>query len=774
MPPCPRGRTDDIQPEFPYPSKARAISRPPAFARSLITAALLSCTSAAALAQDEPAQGDGAEGTLVAGGAPDADPATSLDFAADEIRYDAEREVVTASGNVVIVRGPYRVRADEVVYNRRSGTVTALGGVEGVDLSGNQLYAEELELQDDLRDGAIDGFLLILADGGRLAAATGRRQDGISVVERGVYSPCRVLDGDGCPRQPLWQIKASEVVHDPKRERIRYRNPRFEFLGIPLLALPTLAHADNPEARADGVLVPTFRIDNDVGVSVGVPYFMALGKSRDLTLTPTVFTEVAPSLSLDYRQAGANGAFEIGTIATVASIEERVPGVGLTESPERLRGYLYANGGFQHDERWSSQFGVRLTTDDTYLRRYEISRDTTLRNFARIARKDTESYLSIEAWAFQGLALDDQQGLIPVALPVVDYEYRPAETLGGGRASLDASTAVVQRTDGMDTFRASAGASWRRQEITTLGQVVTAEAMVRGDVYHTADAAAAVLPIYAGDEGFRARAIPAAALDVKWPLAGPIANGTQMLIPRVQLSVSPRGLNDGIPNEDSRSVDLESTNLFDISRFPGHDRWEGGARVTYGAAYRLQRPRFLFEAEVGQSYSLDDSPSIAPKGTGLAENFSDIVGRNELRFGNRFDVVHRYRVDKDDLTLRRNEIDVRVGGARDYLVAGYLQLNRDIGVEDLADREELRLGGRFALSRYWAAFGSITVDLTDQAEDPLSLSDGFEPIRHRAGVTYEDECFRFGVTWRRDYIETRELERGNTLLFTVALKNIGG
>lgn len=696
----------------------------------------------------------------------------AIEFAADSIDYDPTSEVVRASGNVVVARGEYRVRADEVTYDRATGTVTARGNVEGIDLQGNELYAGEVVLQDDLRDGAIDGFLLVLADGGRLAASEGLRTEERIVVERGVYSPCRVIDGNGCPQEPLWQIKADQVTYAPEEERIRYRNPRFEILGIPVLALPALSHADSPEARADGILIPDFRIDNDTGISITQPYFFALDRQSDLTVAPTLYTEVAPSLSAEYRQVLAAGAFQIGGIATLSSVERFEAGERISSSAEKFRGYLYGNGAFQHSEEWRSEFAVRATTDDSFLRRYEISRDTSLRNFARTQKHTASSFFSVGGWAFQGLALDDDQGLIPLALPIVDYTYRPG-MVAGGRVSLDASSATVMRADGMDSFRLTAGGGWRRDGYTRWGQQITLQGLVRGDLYRTWDADLAELEIYEGQEGFEGRLIPAAAIDVRWPLAGPAFGGTQLVTPRVQLSASPRGLNDDIPNEDSRSVDLESTNLFDLSRFPGHDRWEGGSRITYGVEYRLQRPRWLVEAEIGQSYSLDDSPSIVPSGTGLAENFSDFVGRNSLRIGSRFDLVHRYRVDKDNLKVRRNEIDLTYGGRRDYVTLGYLKLDRDIGFEDLADREEVRAGGRVALTRYWSVFGSVILDLTDSSEDPISLADGFEPVRHRVGAGYEDECFEFSVTWRRDYIETLELQRGNTFSFSVSLKNIG-
>ena len=39
-----------------------------------------------------------------------------------------------------------------------------------------------------------------------------------------------------------------------------------------------------------------------------------------------------------------------------------------------------------------------------------------------------------------------------------------------------------------------------------------------------------------------------------------------------------------------------------------------------------------------------------------------------------------------------------------------------------------------------SVFGSTVLDLTGEDEDPLSLADGYEPVRHRLGITYEDEC----------------------------------
>jgi len=230
-----------------------------------------------------------------------------------------------------------------------------------------------------------------------------------------------------------------------------------------------------------------------------------------------------------------------------------------------------------------------------------------------------------------------------------------------------------------------------------------------------------------------------------------------------------------IPNEDARAVDLEDSNLFALNRFPGHDRWEDGVRVTYGADWAVDLPGVSVRTNVGQSYRLSTRESILPPGTGLSGRFSDFVGRTTVRIGRRLSFVHRFRLDKDGLALRRNEIDATVGGRETYATIGYLRLDRDIdpAIEDLRDREELRLGGRVGFARYWSVFGSTVIDLTSPREDPFSLADGFEPVRHRIGILYDDECIELGVTWRRDYETSGDARRGNTFLIRVALRNLG-
>ena len=94
-------------------------------------------------------------------------------------------------------------------------------------------------------------------------------------------------------------------------------------------------------------------------------------------------------------------------------------------------------------------------------------------------------------------------------------------------------------------------------------------------------------------------------------------------------------------------------------------------------------------------------------------------------------------------------------------------------VAEVDNWEELRLAGRLKFARYWSIFGATVLDLTGKEEDPLSLADGYEPVRHRLGITYEDECLELGLSWKRDYERLGEFKKGSTFALRFALKGIG-
>jgi LPS-assembly protein len=707
---------------------------------------------------------------------PSAESQQVVNFSADQLMYDSEADLVTAAGNVEMRRDGDELRADTVSWNRVSGEVRAEGNVRVVNAGGDIAYGDNVVLTDSLRDGVIENLLLVLQDGGRLAAMRATRADGVTTLDRAAYTPCAVIGSDGCPKDPTWQITAVRVVHDPTRHRITYKGASLHLFGTPIIGLPGLSHPDGGQGGGSGLLVPNLKFSRSNGVEVSAPYYWRIADNRDLTLTPHVYTKVLPALEGQYRQLTELGAFQVGGFVTYGSRQPLDPGAPEPPDTDKgVRAYVEGNGKFQLDPMWSVTASGRYVTDRTFLRRYDISSDDRLRSVVDAERIGRSSYISIAGWGFQGLRESDVGRPQPIALPAIDARWRFTDPFGWGRVELQANSLAVLRTEGQDTQRAFFAARWDRRTLTGLGQELVLTGYARGDIYHTANIDPATPLIYRGDKGWNGRGIAAAAAEIRWPFIGPFLGGSQRITPRLQLVASPPTPNIDIPNEDARSVDLEDSNLFALNRFPGYDRWEDGTRMTFGVDWGVDLPRIMIRTTVGQSYRLTREPTIFPDGTGLTDRFSDVVGRTTVKFGRKLSVVHRFRLDKDNLAIRRSEVDAVFGGTRTYGQIGYLRLDRDIpqSLEDLRDREELRLAGRLQVSRFWSVFGSTVLDLTDAQEAPGSSSDGFEPVRHRLGVAYEDDCLELAVTWRRDFESTGDFRGGSTFLFRVALKNLG-
>lgn len=706
---------------------------------------------------------------------PPAAGADQVAFSAGSLEYDTQAEIVTATGEVRMSREGERLRADKVVWNRKTGKVVATGNIAVTNPQGDIAYGDSIELTDTLKDGAVDNMLVVLERGGRIAADRGvRDEDGTVNLQRAVYTPCAVTGSNGCPKNPSWKITAVRVTYRPERQRIYYAGARIHLFGLPTIPLPKLSNPVGQGAES-GLLSPDIRYSRVNGLEVAVPYYINLAPNRGLTVTPHLFSGVLPMIQAQYRQLDTKGAFSVTGYLTASRRSDDLSSTLTSASTEQaVRGYLDGIARYQLSPNWSVSGSARLASDRTFLRRYDLSFDDRLRNTVRVERIDPNSYLSVAGWYVQTLRVADNQGLQPIALPEIDYRRRFTDGLLGGVAQLQLNSLAITRTEGQDTQRAFASLRWDLRKLTRWGQEVTFTAYARGDVYNTDEVLSSPVE-YRGLDGFHTRAIGALAVDVRWPLIGSFLSGTQRLTPRLQIVAAPKLENIDIPNEDARAVDLEDSNLFALNRFPGYDRFEDSSRATYGVEWAVDLPGLSVDAVVGQSYRLSTRPTILYDGTGLADRFSDIVGRTEVRYRDFVAVTHRYRLDKDGLAVRRNELDATVGSRETYLLLGYLRLNRNIypAIEDLQDREELRVGGRVAFGRFWSAFASGVIDLTDRNEDSLSLADGFDPIRHRLGVQYEDDCLRLGLTWRRDYQDTGDARQGNSFLLTLALRNLG-
>ena len=465
--------------------------------------------------------------------------------------------------------------------------------------------------------------------------------------------------------------------------------------------------------------------------------------------------------TLQYRQKLRQGSFEINGSGTY--VEKRDDNNFKTGGHE-FRGHVFSQGTLQHDEHWRSSYSLRLASDDTYLRRYSFSQEDTLTSEFRTEGFYGRSYASVRALWFQGLRQEDVQGEAGFALPLLEYDFISQPDGRGAVYRANFSTLALHRSDGIDTRRISARGSWEIPYTSRWGQQIRLSAQIRGDLYDISDSDQPDNPFFGGTDGTKGRILPMGVVDFAWPFTKFGANSQQTIEPIISLIVAPTGGNPSeLSNEDSRVFELTDANIFSANRFAGLDRWEGGSRINYGLKWTLETPNIRSEILVGQSYRFVRQSELFPDGSGLSGKFSDVVGRWDLAFGKSIDIAHRFRLDKNSLRVRRNEIDVAMRVASGRLSVGYFQLNRDREIAGLEDREEVRASAQFRIKNAWSLFGSVTRDLTG----------GDRPVSHGVGLLYSDECLEFSLAWRKSFTSDRDIVPGSSINFRIRLKNLG-
>ncbi|RMD61668.1 MAG: LPS-assembly protein LptD [Alphaproteobacteria bacterium] len=684
-------------------------------------------------------------------------------ISADEITYDENLNVVRAAGHVEISYGERVLLADSISYNTRTEVVTASGNVSVLEPSGDVIFADYVELTGDLREGFIRDIRILMSDRSRLAAASALRTGGNkTALSKAVFSPCELCREDPT-RAPLWQIKAAKVEHDQEAQVIRYRDAWMEIFGVPVLYTPYFQHPDPTVKRQTGFLAPTIGSSEILGLTYQQPFFWDLGLDRDLTVAPIITAKQGVVLTGEYRQLFPNGQMNLRGSVTKAD-RERADG---TIENNALRGHVDSTLRFDIDSTWRWGADIQRASDDTYLRIYNFTEDRTLTSRLFAEGLSGRNYLVANGYLFQGLRAQDDDGESPIVLPLIEYAYVGEPDVGGGHFTFDGSLMALTRREGRDSRRLSAALGWELPYVSPAGDIYQLTARLQADGYWVNGLGANsndINPAGPTQSELTGRIFPQLALAWRYPWARSDGTIHQVIQPMVQTILAPNGSNpDEIPNEDSLDFEFDDTNLFSLNRFPGIDRVDSGSRIDYGLKWDvLGRSGGHASVFAGQSYRFSES-SVTPDNSGLQGNFSDIVGRVEVQPTYQLDLLYRFRLDKDTLAPRRNEVDLVAGPPALNLNLSYLSIDSGIAEEGFDDREEISWTLRSRFTRYWSGFASQRIDL--KASDTRQV---------RLGLTYQDECFLIQTVAERNFFEDRDIEPENAFFINIVFKHLGG
>jgi LPS-assembly protein len=671
-------------------------------------------------------------------------PATLI---ADTISFTQGDQVISAEGGVEIFYQGARLRAASVIYDGAADRVQVTGPITLTEETGSSIiFAEFADLSTDLQEGVLRSARLVLDRQLQIAATEIERSEGrYTQLYQGVASSCEVCFGNPVP---LWEIRARRIVHDQLERQLYFDGASFRVMGLPIAYFPQLRLPGPTLERATGVLTPSLRANAETGTHLRLPYFITLGRSADVTLTPWIGLGDTHTVEFRYRQA-----FRTGEMAFVGAYTND----DLTD--EDVRGYLFGEGLFALPRDFLLKFAIQGTTDRGYLTTYGFPDPDILESFVGISRTSRDEFIGFDAIIYSSQRNGDDNETLPNNILQGEYISRFVPGALGGIATmgLDGSgyyrDSNVDGPDGRDVASLSAFIDWRRNTVLPGGVLLAVESALYADIYNTWQ-----------DVAFpdtTTRAAPFVGVELRYPLARTAPGGvTHLLEPVVQLVWS--DIYGGeVPDEDSLIVEFDEANLFALDRFPGQDRRETGLRANIGVGYTRIDPLGWSLGVTGGVVLRQEDEGQFTTGSGLNGTQSDFLLATYFTSGNNWDVFNRAIFD-DSFTFTSNELLLGWSGDRHLLKTSYTWLEADTAEGRPRDIGEWALAAEYEIDAGWIAAAAWRYDFVEAA-----------PTRAGLSLGYGNECVDMEFSVARRYTSSATVSPATEFGMTVSLNGFG-
>lgn len=706
----------------------------------------------------------------------------------DQLVYDYDNKVVAAVGNVRIYYGGYTLEAARVSYNQGTGRLIATGNVRLTDPTGVTYQSEHIDITDDFRDGFVQSLKVDTPEQTHFLAERAERSGGeTTTFINGEYTACEPCK-EHPEKPPLWNVKAAQIVVDHKTHTVSFTDARLEVAGTPVVWLPYFSVADPSVKRKTGFLVPGAGYSGTLGAYASAPYYWALAPNYDVTFTPMIFSRQGPLGDIEWRHRLATGQYTIEG----AGIYQFDPDAFASNMPghRTWRGGVRTTGQFDLNQYWSWGWDGTLLTDRGFTRDYNLLTEQTAEQASTLYLTGLRDRNFFEARASYYQILTNQnvgaqydQARQAFVAPVIDYQK--TVDLLGGELTFTSNLANVMRAEddpfswnaslyhgtAGTTVRGTQEIAWRDQIITPVGMVLTPFASVRGDAFYLGGQTATAIGDGLTASADAYRFMPAVGVQASYPILITDGESSHVIEPIAQIIARPDATGYGsLPNNDAQSLVFDTSNLFDVDKFSGYDRVEGGTRANLGIRYTgTFASGASIDGAFGQSIQLAGANPFAQTDisnvgafSGLETTFSDYVAGLAVDSGAGPRISAQGRFDNATFNINRAELEATTALGPVTASASYLYLRYNPNSDVTSEASVVRGAASVNIAENWRAFGTITYDIASSA----IASDSF-------GIAFDNECLTASIAYNETRIGYTDLQPSRWLNFRLQLRTFG-
>lgn len=242
-------------------------------------------------------------------------------------------DIVTLTGNVVFHYRDYILRADKVIYNRKTTELEADGHLQVAGGPNDVLiHATNGDMRLDMHTARfynVNGTQGVRTAGHTVVYSTTNplRFSARVMIEEG-EGQYKLIDGamTNCRiPHPDWQIIAHTIALD--HQRASTSSAFFKFLGMPIFYLPYLRHAVAQGDRESGLLIPVLSNSSIKGYVAGEQVYWAINRSMDMVVGSEYYSKRgwAPNGDFRYKGPGADHLIARWNALLDRGVEESTP-----------------------------------------------------------------------------------------------------------------------------------------------------------------------------------------------------------------------------------------------------------------------------------------------------------------------------------------------------------------------------------------------------------------------------------------------------------------
>ena len=683
----------------------------------------------------------------------------------ENISYDGKNKIISSSNKSTIIdKEGNKIFVEMFNYFIDKNMFFSKGGIKIQDIKNNEYNFSEVyidEKNEKIVGSDVKVFLnqedikINQKNEPRFFANTMVITKEKNEISKGVFTYCKDRGEDKCPP---WILQSKKIEHDVAEKTIYYKNATLKIYDFPIFHFPIFSHPDPTVKRRSGVLMPSFTDSTNLGAGISVPYYWAIAKDRDLTITPKLYYTENPLLLAEYRRDFRNSFLIVDVGHTPGYKNTSIKKSGGSKSHFFSR----FNMNFETENNASSQLEVKLqkVTNDTYLKVYDIEtaladKDVNvLENAINYDYQSEDLFFGATFSAFDDLTKQDRSKY-EYLLPYLTFEKNLAVNEQYGIFDLTSNFRVRNYDVNKQTEFFVNDINWESNNWIT-GNIMNNQ--LKGK-FKTVNYNAKNTPEYKTDDFSSEISGVLGYLAEIGLYKNDFSNGNNYLLtPKFLFRYAPGHMRDV-----DKDIFLNYSNLFDINKINEIDVIENGFSASLGVEYKknelrkdgtLGREKFSFA--IGQTINEDENQDI-PSSSSLDQRFSDVVGESTFYLGENTFFDYKFSIDQNYEELNYNEIDGNYSLGNTNFNISYLEKRNHIGKE-----ENLKTGFDITIddsSKF--AFETKRNLLTDSAEF------------YNLSYEYLNDCLKAGIVFRREFYTDRDIEPDNSIMFTISILPFG-